>query len=255
MTITALERGLEILRLLSQPDIRQVKQLHEASGLPKPTIVRMLETLMAAGYVLRDAEGGYRLTARVLGLAAGYRAAEHLVEVAQPILTRLREANGWPSDMGIFDRDAMVLVETARRPGVMTLNRPVGSRLPLLVSAMGRAYLAFCPPEERARTIEWLSHSGDPYDAAAREPERLEALFAKVRERGHAISDGELLKTTLGVGAPVLVHGRPVAAINLMVVSSAMSMKRAERIFAPRLKEAAREIGEALSHSDAGGGR
>lgn len=253
MTITALERGLEVLRLLSQPDMRQVRQLHEASGLPKPTIVRILETLMAAGYVLRDAGGGYRLTARVLGLATGYRAADHLVEVAQPILTRLRDTNGWPSDMGVFDRDAMVLVETARRPGVMTLNRPVGSRLPVLVSAMGRAYLAFCPDEERARTLELLRHSGDPYDAAAHDPERLEALFAEVQERGHAITDGELLKTWLGVGVPVLVHGRPIAAINLMVVPSAMPMKRVERIFAPRLKEAAREIGEAMSHAGENG--
>jgi IclR family mhp operon transcriptional activator len=46
-------RALDVLRTLNKLQIASVTAIHEETGFPKPTIVRLLETLRAEGYVAR----------------------------------------------------------------------------------------------------------------------------------------------------------------------------------------------------------
>ena len=46
-------RALDLLAEVNRTSLATVGDLHRRTGLPKPTIVRLLETLMAAGYVVR----------------------------------------------------------------------------------------------------------------------------------------------------------------------------------------------------------
>ena len=66
-------RALDVLRTVNRLRIASVQAIHEATGFPKPTIVRMLETLTAEGYVARDNMcGGYWVTSRVHELTSGH---------------------------------------------------------------------------------------------------------------------------------------------------------------------------------------
>ena len=70
--------------------IASVTAIHEETGFPKSTIVRMLETLRTEGYVARDNMcGGYRVTSRVQKLNSGYQGISQVIEVAR----RLNSAN------------------------------------------------------------------------------------------------------------------------------------------------------------------
>ena len=78
--VQAVCRALDILRTLNRLRIASIQQLHEATGFPKPSIVRMLETLLAEGYVARDNMcGGYcdqsraRARVRLSGYLADHR--------------------------------------------------------------------------------------------------------------------------------------------------------------------------------------
>ena len=42
--VTAVLRALEVLRLINERDQATVTEIHRLSGLPKPTILRMIET-------------------------------------------------------------------------------------------------------------------------------------------------------------------------------------------------------------------
>ena len=67
------------------------------TGLPRPTVVRLLHTLIALGYAARvSREQGYRLTERVLGLAGSIRFVDHLVDAAIPHMSRFTPEHGWP---------------------------------------------------------------------------------------------------------------------------------------------------------------
>lgn len=245
--VGSLKRGLELLAALNQPDVSEIRHLHQVTGLPKPTIVRLLDTLIALGYVARRRAGGYQLAAKVLSLSRGYNSAEFLLQVARPVLDWLRREYVWPSDMACFDHDAMVVIDTGTGAGMLSLNRTVGSRLPMMNTAFGRAWLAFCLPDERERILERLAQSTDPHNALARDRAAARRLLDAVRARGYSTSDQEYLKTTRGVAVPILVEGAPIACINMLAVAKAMTMRQAERTFAPPLLAAAASIARAYA--------
>ena len=107
--VIALTRGLEILRVVNHERHATIKTIHARTGLDKATIVRMLETLEREGYIMRDAEQAvYSPTGRTLVLSQGYDHHLWIGRIAEPIMNSFRTRIGWPSDVAIFDRDAMI---------------------------------------------------------------------------------------------------------------------------------------------------
>ena len=74
MVIEPVRRSFAVLEALSRRRSSTLAVLTGETGLPRPTVVRLLHTLMALGYAARvSREQGYRLTERVLGLAGSIR--------------------------------------------------------------------------------------------------------------------------------------------------------------------------------------
>lgn len=242
--INALLRGLELLSQINALGIATVGDLHKSTGISKPTIVRNLETLEHAGFVARDSKrDGYVATARVLSLSSGYDRDQRLVDIATPILNVFRQTMPWPSDLAVFDTDAMVILETSRNPGTLALNRPVGARLSLTKSALGRAYLAFI--DEKERTVILDACFGQ---AATNRTERagFERDLERYRDQGFSENDRSLSENTRGVGMPVIVQGKVVACINTIVLTEAMRMTDVINRCVPPLQAVARKIEAAL---------
>jgi IclR family mhp operon transcriptional activator len=256
--VTSVLRAFEVLRIINERDQATVTEIHRLTGLPKPTILRMVETLIAAGYVAREADRpAYVATGKCLLLSNGFRARDRLTAVATPRLTAFRREIGWPSDIGIFDEDAMVIAATSRDLGVLVLNRKIGTRTPLLLSALGRAYLAFCDDGECERIINRLQRSSNPLDEMAKSPERLHSLRHETRRRGYSVTDKRYLDTAYdgliwGIGVPIIADQKVVAAMNVMFLRSAMSLEVGIARLVPTLQAAAREIGTAVAQQSFG---
>jgi IclR family mhp operon transcriptional activator len=246
--VNALHRGLAILRAINDGHA-QVREISAATKLPKSTIARMLETLVAGGYAVQDDQKGYHVTARVMTLSRGYNAHEFLLKAAQPVLEGLRKHQIWPSDLAVFDQDAMVILDTGRDPGTLSLNRTVGSRLPVLVTSLGRAFLGFSDDELVDRTLSRLAQSSNPFDAPAKSVAAMRRVLAQVRRQGYATGDREYQRTTRTLAVPILVNSAPVASLNIMVVPSAMRMEQLVKTLLPALSAAAKSIGSALSQT------
>ena len=79
-------------------------------------------------------------------LSEGFTDDEWISQVATPVLGELLQQVVWPSDLTTLDGDAMVIRETTHRFSPLSFHRAmVRVRLPLLTTASGPAYLAFCP--------------------------------------------------------------------------------------------------------------
>lgn len=246
--ISVLERGLTVLSALNQADVCEVRHIHQLTGLPKPTIVRLLETLTALGYVVKRKEGGYRLTAKVLGLSRRYRITDtgQLLEAARPAMGWLRsQLAGFPTDLAICDADTMVVVDPGLGLGSELLNRNAGYRLPVADSALGRAYLAFCPEEEREELLRRLSDK--PIFAENRSLRALASVLNDARSTGLATRDTENGKPTRVVAAPVRVDDRVIACLSVVASARAMTLSQMERTFGPALAHAAQQIADAYS--------
>ena len=242
--INALIRGLDLLTEINRLGVASVRALHNATAISKSTIVRNLETLEHAGFVARDQKtDGYVVTAKVLTLSSGYRQGERLVALATPILNEFRATMPWPSDLAVFDGEAMVILETSRPPGTLALNRPVGTRLSVTDSALGRAYLAHVDAERR-NAILGVAFAGEP-DTSARA--NLETELRRYKNQGFSENDKSLSESTRGVGVPILLDGDVVACINSIVLTEAMSMKDVIKRCVPPLRNVAAKIEQALS--------
>ena len=245
--INALLRGLDVLSHISALGAASVRDLHALTGISKPTIVRNLETLEYAGYVSKNPEtGAYSLTARTLSLSSGYQHHNRIVELAVPILNEFRETMPWPSDLALFDGEAMVILETNRNPGTLALNRQAGTRLSVTESALGRAFLAFCEPQLRSAVL-------DQAFAGASDEERaqFEHELARFQELGYSENDQSLSEQTRGVGVPIIVGSKVESCINTIVLSEAMSMQDVITRCVPPLRQVAQKIADALK-SDKG---
>ncbi|TAH44825.1 MAG: MarR family transcriptional regulator [Betaproteobacteria bacterium] len=229
-SIRALERGLEVLRLLRQHEGRSLQQLHEASGLPKPTLLRILHTLEQAGLAWRAIYDGH--WRRGVSLQSDERPSERalrLAEIAAPHLAALQRKALWPSDLLIYNDYMMELAESSRRLSGLAMNPRyrIGFRIDLFLSAPGRAWLAFCPDVERESALaHYRAHPPHNARSAHVLKRELPAILDETRRRGYAVRDAifggseedisEFDDGLDAIAVPILADGNVLGCINLV---------------------------------------
>lgn len=252
--VNAALRGLDVLAAVNKLKGRAtIGELHRETGLDKATIVRMLETLMHAGFVVRDEHHtAYEVTGKTLLLCSGYDRHRAVGRIVGPIIAAFRNRFGWPSDVAIFDHDAMVLIESSRDAGSILVNRLPGYRAPMLGTSLGLAYLAFASTEEREEVLDRVTAMPAVWNEIARDRAKAEDYLAGIRGQGYATMHDEYSRTEYGrristIGVPILVGGRSVAAMNVLYLKSALPVAEALATMVAPLKACADEIAGVLT--------
>jgi IclR family transcriptional regulator, mhp operon transcriptional activator len=258
-TIRGLERGLQVLQLLHSEPIASLHDIHVATAISKPSLLRILNTLERSGMVARRlADGRYRLSA-FTGVVRKRDRYEHVAEAAAPVLAQLCKKVKWPSDLFVPAGDCLERRESSRWQSpfaVPALPEKVGLRVGWLMTGVGRAYLAWCPEKEREETLRRLRKSNNPQDWLARDPKKLEGILREARRLGYATRDpgfvpGRYGGTPFDDGAAALavalsdgkrVHG----SINILWIKTAFTVEQFAAKHLTDLHEAAREIVSSL---------
>ncbi|MDF2810652.1 MAG: helix-turn-helix protein [Microvirga sp.] len=250
--VESVRRALEILRAVNRLRIASVTAIHAATHLPKPTIIRMLETLMADGYVARDNMfGGYRVTCRVHELTKGYDGISMVIEASRAPAIELTQRIKWPIGIGVLDGDAISIQfwTGAISPWAHT-NTVLGLRPTLVSSAMGRAYMAYCPDDEREKILAGLR--ADPRHKFDAEKEtEFRQLLARLRSTGSAgfaVRDPRTepkQMTTLAM--PLTFDNRVLAAISVSFYKSAVPLQNISNQIVAPLTETRNKIEENLA--------
>ena len=151
-------RALQLLEALNRKSTSTLGELHAATGLPKPTLVRLLQTLIAAGYATRiSAQVGYRITEQVLALSGGVRFIDRIVAAATAPMARFTREHGWPLALSkVRGGVSLVLHSTVPQSPLSFEAAGYNTAFPLATSAIGQAHMAFCPAEERQQLIREL---------------------------------------------------------------------------------------------------
>ncbi|MDR5749684.1 MULTISPECIES: IclR family transcriptional regulator [unclassified Caballeronia] len=157
--VVALARGLELLRAFRPGEVLLGnRDFAERTGLPKATVNRLAYTLTTLGYLRFDeAAGKYALDTGVLSLGFALLAGADTLELARPHMRELAREIGAAVSLGCRDGLDMIYLETIRSETALTLGLAPGSRLSMLTSSMGRAYLAVQEPAARAALLAELS--------------------------------------------------------------------------------------------------
>jgi IclR family transcriptional regulator, mhp operon transcriptional activator len=243
--VESVRRAFALLEELNRQRINSVQHLHEVTALPKSTIVRMLETLRFLGYVANDPrQGGYQVTSGVRALSSGFHGDPLVVEAARSWAIEYTRQHKLPIGIAVFDRDAMVVrFSTTPDSPMSPFHATVNMRLPLLTRALGRAYIAFCPRAERKYILDVLARSAHPEDRAARHPDEVREIIARVRRNGFAERSPDVPpKSANSFGVPIRQARKVLATIAVSYFSSAMPRTKAIAYYVPPLLNLAKNI-------------
>jgi IclR family transcriptional regulator, mhp operon transcriptional activator len=243
--VQSVTRALSLLAEMNRQRLTTVRHLHAATGLPKATIVRLLQTLAAAGYVDNDKrQGGYLVTSQVQSLSCGYHGDPLVVEAGRPWAVEFTRRHRWPIAIAVLDRDAMrVRFSTIPDSPMSPFHATVNLRLCLLTRALGRAYLAFCPPAERDALLASLRASPDPEDAGARNRAASLRMLDAAQRAGYAQRAANVEpRSSSTIAVPVRHGGRVLAAVGMTFFKSAVPRRHVAGCYVPLLQELARNI-------------
>jgi IclR family transcriptional regulator, mhp operon transcriptional activator len=262
-TIRALERGIEVLRALNDSSVLTLQQLHNKTGIPKATLLRILLTLENEGVVRKSLWDGcyYPLP---ISQPTGALSARHALcaSLAAPHLEQLQKKLIWPSDFLVYKGYKMVALETTRRASSLAMMQRygVGFRVDMFSSAPGRAYLAFCGDKEREKILSHY-HKSPPRNplSASILKHRLDDILSETRRQGYAVrdpffgGDEEDISTfddQFDAIAVPLMHGTSIfGCINVVWVRKYNLRQKIIRESLPHLKEAADAIAKSLAHA------
>ncbi len=221
--IQSLDTGLRLLSVMAQQaGPTSLSDLARASDMPPSKAHRYLASFLHAGLVAQAGRSGkYDLGpgAMTLGLAAIAR--HDFVSRPSEALTDLRDDTGLTVLLSVWGGGGATVVRWERAASPMVTSMGLGTTLPLLNSASGRAFLTWAPRAplqplldaelrriKRART---LALDFAPTQSG------VDALCANIRHQGHAAVDGAFIPGLVAVAAPVLDwQGEAQAVITLI---------------------------------------
>lgn len=247
--VNAVCRALHVLKVANEKWIVTVNSIHAETGIPRPTIVRILETFMHEGYVVRDNMcGGYRVTQKVVELSAGYGGISRVIEIARPLSIGLTRQIKWPIGLGVIDDNAIEIVFwTGTISPVVHTNTVLGKRPDLFKSAMGRAYMAFCDDDERERHIARMRRQM-PAEFDAKDEALFRQHLERARSAGYAMRDPRTepaRMTTFSV--PLLEKGKVAAVMSVSFFTSSVAQKDVKNAVLKPLIETRLNIEHALA--------
>lgn len=241
--VTALARGLEVLRCFSRSgSLLGPTEVAQMSGLPKSTVTRLIHTLTTLDYLsyLPDS-GKYRLGPAMLTLNTTPREQIDVREIARPLMQELAASTGAQVALVTRDQLSVLYLETFRGQSLVTLNLNVGSRIPLAVTAGGRAYLAGLPAPERANLLERL-RSLDEHAWLTLEP-KIQASLNEYADTGCCSSLGDWVRQIHGLAVPLaLGPGVPLMAVSIAGVADLYPAEKMMNEIRPKLLALARAI-------------
>jgi IclR family acetate operon transcriptional repressor len=245
--VQSIERAFDLLEMLADAGgALGLSELANASGLPLPTVHRLMRTLVNRGYVRQETSRRYTLGSKLIRL--GEMSSRTLGTWLRPFLAQLVRLTGETANLAMLDGDEVVYMAQVPSPHSMRMFTEPGRRVRPHSTAVGKALLAELPPEQ-ARAV--LERGGMPAatPATITDPDLLLAHLEVIRKQGYAVDEGEQ-----EVGVRCFAVAIPDAPAPLAVSTSGpqarMTDDAAARIV-PALKRIAAEMSETIAKEGA----
>ena len=244
--VQSFARGLGVIRAFTaEAPAQTLTEVAARTGLDRAGARRILLTLAQLGYVYQEGRL-FRLTARTLDLGYAYLSTTPLWNLAEPIMEELVAEVHESCSVAVLDGTEMVYILRVPTSKIMTINLGIGSRLPAWCSSMGRVLLSGLP---EARIDEVLAASDlRPHTRhTVTDADALKRLIGEAKAQGYAIVSQELEEGLSSIAVPLLDrNGNVMAAMNISVNASRVSVAQMTRKLLPRLQAAAERINTSL---------
>lgn len=247
--VRSIGRGLDVLAAVNAEPGTSVSLISKTVGLHRTTVYRILETLEELGYVCRRVfDDSYHVTCRASCLGNNVVEGSAVLDAAAPHLRKLIDQIDWPTSIVMKDRNSMSIRETTHgRSKIYVHGAMVGTRVPMLTSAAGRAYLSFCSDAERSTIIDAIAISPFPDRRLAQTSGYIDRFITATLHKGYGVSMGDTWKWLGSIAMPVRQpDGEVVACMNVVFFTSAFTERAAVERYLPTLQQTVAGIEQQL---------
>jgi DNA-binding IclR family transcriptional regulator len=252
-TSTTLERACDVLRLFTRQKPRwTISELARQLNVPKSGVFRLVKTFERKHFLQSsDDSYEYELGSGIWALTGTvFGRRERLVEKASRYLRNLNKTTGLLVSLRVLENEQMVIVDRVEGTDPVKVIFPVGTHQPLNHGAPGKLLLAYHYPPDSTQFHDLISRDKITKltDRTFVDRRRLQEELNKIRRLGYATSDGEAIRGTIGIAAPVWnSFGQVEATLALTAVESLCNMKQLMK-FLPDLRRTAELISKALRY-------
>ncbi len=221
-----------------------ISQLARDVGLPRTTVVRLLETLQAVGAVKYDSEADeYQLGDKLLTLLNYTSWHDQLAAIAQPCLQQLAAQTGETVYLCLPDGDRTLFASQINSRHTIQMVDWTGTRAPLHLTAAGKLFLAHRSKQLQALYFEQPLQQYTEFSLTSREV--LSQQFELIKEIGISWTRDEFEVGFIGIAAPIFNHhGEVIASAALGAPKFRLEDK--EEIVAKLVRETASQISQRL---------
>ncbi|WP_321794704.1 IclR family transcriptional regulator [Caballeronia sp. J97] len=240
----SLKRGVLLLKLLATAGSRglALTELTGKTGIPHPTVHRVLRQLLSEGLVQHSGETRrYRLGPLAFELGVACSTMHDIRDVCQPQMESLAETTGDTAYLVV--RSGFEAVCMHRCEGsfpVRALVLEIGSRRPLGVGAGGMAILSAVGDDERHEIFNRIAASLPAFGHLS--VDEVETACLQARARGMSVIRNRVTLGIAAVGVPICnSFGQPIAALSVAALSQRMT-ERKIAFTAESLKKAVKTV-------------
>jgi DNA-binding IclR family transcriptional regulator len=235
-------KAFRILELIAAKDnLMTISDLSRESGINKSTVHGIAYALEKAGAVVRDKKTKrYRLGMTLFELARAGYARIDLKEIARPIMEDLMRSTRQSVFLGIRSGDHVSIIDIVEATQDLKITAPIGTRVPLLAGAIGKALLAHMEEDQAASLIRALGLRRYT-EKSITDPDLYMMKVAEARVSGYGLDDEEYIQGVRAVAAVIQNSGPQVSAVWVVGFTPSMGDDRLPAI-AMETRRAAEEI-------------
>jgi DNA-binding IclR family transcriptional regulator len=245
--IQSVVRAMHLLEHVGGPGNQAgISRISKDVGLHKSTCFGILYTLETLGYVIRDEDGRYALTARVCNLSEAYLRNVDLRRIAKPYLMELRNLAQETVHLVIREGKHAVYLDKIDGPHKMSIVSQIGAQAKLHCTGVGKAILAHMDEADRDEVLSGPMKAYTPYTVTS--PNILRNQLQTIRGRGYSIDDQEIEEGLRCLAAPLFGPAGAVSgAISIAGPTARLTKERVDQLI-PRIIDVARRLSTDIGH-------
>lgn len=199
-----------------------------ATGIPKPSLHRLIKVLIEGGVLLREPDGKvYSVGVRLTAIAAAVMSHSALRDRRRTVLRALVDQIGETCNFTTLDGNEVIYVDRVEAAWPLRLHLQPGSRVPIHCTSSGKLFLAYMPAGRRRQLL--FSAPLKRFTAKTiTDPARLEEELRRIRKSRIATDDEGFIAGLISVAVPVLGRNRRViGTVAVHAPNARLSLKQA----------------------------
>lgn len=217
-------------KVTDSPGGLTLNDLSAAVGAPRSSVHSLLRTLTDLGYLKFDGSR-YSVSHRLATLVSRLPITRDLPTIARPMMEELSQQVGETSVLGVLSGTSIVYLTETEAPQLIRYVAPIGVRVPVYCTAIGKAILAAMEPDQAKALIDKIELKKLTAQTKTSKAAVMKDV-AEARERGWALSASESWDGIIGIACSIDRADSPAA------VGIAAPETRAEPAFHRSLAEA-----------------